>query len=255
MKTALNSLIVAFSMYSNIPVPSKKMDDKGMRYAMCFFPMVGVIIGALVMLWQYLSSKFEVNSIICAAVSVAIPVLITGGIHLDGYLDTVDALSSHKSTEDKLQILKDPHAGAFAIIYGCVYFLLYFSMWTQINFNGALILSIGFVLSRSLSALSVATFIPAKKSGLLYAFASESHRKMVRMTSVLYMVACVAAFILVDRKLCIFAAAAAALAFLVYRLVAYTQFNGITGDLAGYFLSLCELFMAIATFLGVLLCY
>ena len=52
------------------------------------------------------------------------PVLVTGGIHLDGFLDTADALSSWQPWEKKLEILKDSHAGAFAIIMGCAYFAL-----------------------------------------------------------------------------------------------------------------------------------
>ncbi len=55
-----------------------------------------------------------------------IPVWITGGIHLDGYADTCDALSSYGDREKKLEILKDPHCGAFAVIRLCSYFLAYF---------------------------------------------------------------------------------------------------------------------------------
>ena len=53
-----------------------------------------------------------------------IPIIITGGIHLDGLLDTADALSSYKSMEEKLEILKDSHTGAFAIIVGGAWFIL-----------------------------------------------------------------------------------------------------------------------------------
>ena len=44
----LKSLIIALAMYSKLPVPNIDWDEKNMRYAMCFFPVVGVIIGALV---------------------------------------------------------------------------------------------------------------------------------------------------------------------------------------------------------------
>lgn len=52
------------------------------------------------------------------------PGSVTGGIHLDGLLDTADALSSYKTKEEKLEILKDSHAGAFAIIIGICWFVL-----------------------------------------------------------------------------------------------------------------------------------
>ena len=65
-----------------------------------------------------------------AAVAVLIPVLVTGGIHLDGFLDTSDALS-WQVTERRFEILKDPHTGAFVIIACCSYFLAAFGIWTE----------------------------------------------------------------------------------------------------------------------------
>lgn len=65
------------------------------------------------------------------AVLILIPVLITGGIHLDGLLDTADALSSYKTKEEKLEILKDSHAGAFAIIIGICWFVLDFGIYSR----------------------------------------------------------------------------------------------------------------------------
>ena len=56
----------------------------------------------------------------------ALPVLVSGGIHTDGFIDTVDALSSYGDKEKKLEILKDPHTGAFAIIGAIMYYLLFF---------------------------------------------------------------------------------------------------------------------------------
>ena len=51
-----------------------------------------------------------------------ISVFVTGGIHLDGLLDTADAMSSYQERERRLEILKDSHAGAFAVITCVVYF-------------------------------------------------------------------------------------------------------------------------------------
>ena len=53
------------------------------------------------------------------------------GIHLDGYADTIDAISSYGDREKKLQILKDPHTGAFAVIGLCVYFTAVLALWSE----------------------------------------------------------------------------------------------------------------------------
>lgn len=68
-----------------------------------------------------------------ASIAVCIPLLVTGGIHMDGYMDTVDALSSHQSVEKKLEILKDPNAGAFAVIYCGIYLLLSLGLFYQLG--------------------------------------------------------------------------------------------------------------------------
>ena len=101
----LKSLAIAFQMYSHIPIPSFEWDDKSKKYALCFFPLVGAVIGSVEYLWFFLAALLETPVLIGTAVATAIPFLITGGIHMDGFCDTVDALSSQASIERKLEIL------------------------------------------------------------------------------------------------------------------------------------------------------
>ena len=119
-----NSLIIAIAMYSKIPMPQAEWNEKNMRYAMCFFPVVGVVIGAAEFAAGYaLLHWLHCKPLLFSVAMTLIPVLITGGIHLDGFADTVDAMSSYAERERRLEILKDPHTGAFAIIGLCCYFL------------------------------------------------------------------------------------------------------------------------------------
>ena len=69
-----------------------------------------------------------------AVVLVLVPVIVTGGIHVDGLLDTSDALSSWRDREKRLEILKDSHAGAFAVITACVYFYGYV-WWNESDYG------------------------------------------------------------------------------------------------------------------------
>ena len=61
------------------------------------------------------------------------PVIITGGIHLDGFVDTMDAINSYQPIERKLEILKDSHIGAFALISCVTYFIISFGLWSEID--------------------------------------------------------------------------------------------------------------------------
>lgn len=123
----MKAILIAFSTYSKIPMPHFKWDPKALQYSMCAFPLVGAVIGAgEFAIWYLFGFLLQWSEVFTAALLTIFPILITGGIHMDGFLDTVDAKSSYKSKEEKLQILKDPHTGAFAIIRGCLYFLIYF---------------------------------------------------------------------------------------------------------------------------------
>jgi len=112
----IKSFFIAFSMYSKIPMPQFQWKDEDMRYALCFFPWVGAVIGALWYLWKWFCDRFAVGTLCYAVVGTAIPLLVTGGFHVDGFLDTCDALHSYQPRDRKLEILKDSHIGAFAVI-------------------------------------------------------------------------------------------------------------------------------------------
>ena len=99
----LQTMAVAFAMFSALPVPQFTWNSKNMRYALCAFPLIGGIIGAL---WS-LCGALPLPDMIRAGGFCLIPVLVTGGIHLDGYADTCDALASYGDREKKLEILSD----------------------------------------------------------------------------------------------------------------------------------------------------
>ena len=187
------------------------------------------------------------GSVLRAAGLCLLPVLVTGGIHLDGFADTCDALASCAPLEKKQQILADPHCGAFAVIRLCSWFLACFALWTQLPDGRALMaLAIGQVLSRALSGYAVARFPLAKNTGLAHTFATAADRAFAgRFLAVLAGV-CVAAQAVLAKGPGIGAALAALLCLWRYRAVAQKQFGGISGDLAGWFLTRCELWQLAA---------
>ena len=249
MKQIWNSFKIAFSMYSKIPMPRADWEKENMRYMMCFFPFVGVVIGALMILWSIVSERLAVGDSLRGAVYVLIPVLVTGGIHLDGLLDTADALSSWQPREKKLEILKDSHAGAFAVIIACCFFLADYGIFTELSGSQIRVLAGGYVLSRAFSGLSVATFPCARRTGTVATFSDAAQKRAVVVSLVFLGLLSVAYLCGTDALLGAGAAVGAALTFLWYYRMSMKQFGGITGDLAGCFLELCELVMAIAVWI------
>lgn len=232
----------AFSMYSRIPLGKAKVSDRGMRFALCAFPLVGAAIGAAEILWALICRFLDFDTILYAAAAAAIPVFVNGGIHLDGYLDTQDALNSFGDTKKKLEILKDPNSGAFAVIGGIVYFMLTFALFTEIERPGQLaVVCCWFVMSRALSALAAVYFKSARPGGMLGSVAGAAQKRAAAVSAKIYTAAGFVLSVAVSPVCGLCAAAAAALVFCGYRIRAYREFGGITGDLAGWFLQRCEL--------------
>ena len=243
----LRSLAIAISMYSKIPVPTVDWNEKNMKYAMCFFPVVGAAAGGLQLLIGYLLLKYtSCGNLFFAIAMVLIPVIVSGGIHLDGFADTVDALSSYGDREKKLEILKDPNTGAFAVIGLCVYFLADTALWSEVTVELLPVIACTYMLSRSLSGISVVSFRAAKNSGLLRTFQDGAQKKRVRVVLIVWACVCGGIMLYLSWKTAVIVILAALFVFLYYYRVSRKQFGGITGDLAGYFLSLCELFCAFA---------
>ena len=244
----INSFFIAFSMYSRIPVPRVDWEKENMRYAMCFFPMIGVVIGAVMYLAGWLLDKTSVGGLFRGVVFTLIPIIITGGIHMDGFMDTMDALGSWGDREKKLEILKDSHAGAFAILgMGC-YLMWSVAVWSELPAEVLRVCGVSFVLSRALSGFSVVTFPAARNSGLLKMFQDGAQKKVVRITMCLYVAAAVIMMAVMNARATTGAVTGAMIAFLYYIVVSRKQFGGVTGDLAGFFLETAEL----AMFTGIL---
>ena len=239
-------------MFSKIPVPRADWDKENMRYMMCFFPLIGVVIGVLLQGLGILCTWLSFGDTMRGASFVLLPVLVTGGIHMDGFLDTTDALSSWQPREKKLEILKDSHAGAFAIITACVYFILWLGAWDQLlgNYNGICIMSLGFMMSRCLSGIGVITFPKARTDGTVAEFSRNASEIAVRNVLITMFVILAALMIWVDPVLGVLAAVSALLVFWWYHHMALKYFGGTTGDLSGFFLCICEVVMALVLALG-----
>ena len=249
MKTFLNSTLVAFSMFSSIPVPQKRIrwDADGMKYMMASFPLVGVLIGAVVYAWVWFAGWLGLPGILVSLGLTLIPIALTGGIHLDGLADTSDALGANTTPERRREILKDPRAGAFAVIGIGVYLIAFFGLTLSfdVSLPNVVLLCAGFVMSRAMSGLAVVSF-PSAGDGTAKMFRdAASKRSLVILT--VFMALCLAA-----ASLLMFFDRIAPLSFVLWYFVqggcffylkrmARRKFGGMSGDLAGWFLQINEL--------------
>lgn len=238
----LRSLVMVFGMYSKIPMPKIEWEEKNMKYMMLLFPLVGALEGLLLFgLWKLLFF-FGISEYLRAAAVTVFPLLYTGGIHMDGFLDTSDALGSHLSRERKLEILRDCHMGGSALTAALVYIVLYYSAALSLRQEAQIVvLCLLFVLSRAYSALSVLCFRNARGEGSLMRFQDASEKALSCTVLILIILLSSLISALYRPNIGIVSSIALYICFYYNRLFVCRQFGGITGDIAGFFLQLAEL--------------
>ncbi len=236
-------------MYSRIPVPRLDWEEKHLRYAIGLFPLVGAVIGALSYGFVYVTLQIKppLTGFPRAAIYALISLLISGGIHVDGYLDTSDALSSFGEREKKIAILNDPHIGSFAVIRLLCYYLPLLAAYSLLeDLPTWLICSAGFYLSRILSGTASTWCRSATKEGTLFTFTDNAQKVGVRIILALQLVICVVFMVIVSPVQAAFVLVFNAVLCVYWRYVVYSNFGGITGDTAGFLSTLSEGATAIA---------
>lgn len=249
--TLFKSFLIALSTYSIIPVPQFEWHEKNMKYSIVFFPFVGILCGALLFAWYSFCRKAGLGGMIFSAFATVLPVFLTGGIHFDGYMDTVDALASHQSKEKKLEILKDSHCGAFAVVYCVAYFLLNLAFLYELYQSQTIVpLCTVYFFSRVLSALCAVLLPNARNSGMLYGYTVNAERKIIAVImtvlAISYSVCIIFCFPVLSGISVLFGW----LSVFCYAGMIPKQFGGITGDTAGFFLQICELACIAGLWLG-----
>lgn len=242
------TMAVAFAMFSALPVPQPVWNDKNMRYALCAFPLIGVVTGLCWWGWMAVCGWLNLPVLLRAAGLCLIPAAVSGGIHLDGYADTSDALASCASPEKKREILDDPNCGAFAVIRLCMYFVGYFALCGTVTLGSRelVCMGLGFVMSRALSGFAIACFPLAKNTGLAHTFATEGVKTRGRIILGGTAAVMAAAICLMGRLTGLAMVAAALMVLWYYHRTAVKKFGGISGDLAGWFLQKAEFWMLAA---------
>ncbi|MDO4568263.1 MAG: adenosylcobinamide-GDP ribazoletransferase [Clostridia bacterium] len=237
----LKSIAMAFLMFSRIPMPRVRYGGDGMKLALAFMPLVGAVIGAVVIGWMYLCEALNVSALLYAAGLALIPVAVTGGIHLDGMCDVTDALASHGDLQKKRSILKDPHCGAFAVIGVCAYMLLYVALCAELPREGVFAIACAHIVSRVCAGAYAVLAAPAQGEGMGNAFRSGAHAKWSLCILALFGALAALGFALANAVGGAAVALCAAVTCALVAVMAKKQFGGMSGDVAGYMVQLIEL--------------
>jgi len=167
MKKMLNNFLIAVQFLTRLPLKfDLDWQDKKVAKSLLWYPLVGTLIGLMLILFAGLFSTQQ--AMLCAALTLSFWVLISGGLHLDGLADSADAwLGSHGNKQRALEIMKDPQAGPIAVIVLVLLLLIKFSaLYSLINTDKFFLLLIVPALARSAPLLLFLTTAYVREKGL-----------------------------------------------------------------------------------------
>ena len=167
----IKAFFIALGLLTRIPVPktfhvTENDSEKLYGWSIIFYPLIGLIIGGLLLLtsWGLSFLSLPSNGLIEAGIILTIWVLVTGALHLDGLADSADAwLGGYGDKQRTLEIMKDPYSGPAAVVILVLLLLLKFSMLTVAEWEMLLLAP---VLARAAVMILLATTPYVREGGM-----------------------------------------------------------------------------------------
>jgi adenosylcobinamide-GDP ribazoletransferase len=250
MKKFLKGFLLDLQFFTAIPVQLElPMDKHHLKKAIQAFPLIGLFQGIIyAMLLLVLLEYTPFSNLAVAFLLWLSTILVTGGIHLDGWMDASDAYFSYHDKQRRLEIMKDPRTGAFGVIsvivlLSCRFLFIYEIIGNRQFSSYILIAAIPF-LSKSVMGVLLLTVKSAKSEGLGALFQSAATIKVLWIYPV-YITVFLALISLVDSGflLIVILLVMACVSLLFCSRKAVSWFGGITGDVLGASVEGTELFL------------
>ena len=152
--------LMAWGCFCWIPCPYHKWNEEARTAMVAMLPLVGTGLGMITCLVWAAMGEFNVSPVLTGAVVTASYFVMTGFIHLDGFMDVCDAvMPRHPRQEERIRILKDPHTGSFAMVSAALMFLVFAGSVTELTkdfgYCVSLIMIVVLTTSRGISAMTV----------------------------------------------------------------------------------------------------
>ncbi|WP_347490921.1 adenosylcobinamide-GDP ribazoletransferase [Desulfoscipio sp. XC116] len=162
----MKSFCFALQHLTRINIYRGAFDEQAFGRAAVFFPVVGLLLGSLLLLAQILLT-YVFSAPLVAALLVVLMVIMTGGMHLDGFMDTVDGVFSGRPRARKLEIMRDSRVGAFGVLgLLCLLLLKYNAFLTIAESLIYQAILLAAIISRWSMVYAIACFPYARKEGL-----------------------------------------------------------------------------------------
>lgn len=240
MKKYFTAMIMSCSMFCALPCPFHCWEDELRPLMILMLPFVGALTGAFWVALAFAVRVLNIPWIISSVILAAYPFLVTGYIHLDGFLDVTDAVKSQRNLDERRKILKDPHSGSFAVIACALLVIVQFALFAgaKANVDIRALFSIP-IVSRIMSSLCVTLLRPMSTSEY-----AGTYRNGIKKSHAIYLFAMLFVVIICSALFIgkyVFVTVAVLAGYIYSLQKAFRSLDGMSGDVSGYALTIGEL--------------
>ena len=247
LKQVVTGFVLALQFFTALPI--RKAFDMNAKSATVMYgaiPLIGLGIGAMQAVFLLLNDTyFELTPLLAAVLMVVLHIVATGGLHMDGVIDTGDAYFSYRDQKKRLEILDDPRIGAFGALTLTLFVILKIGVLYELLVRGLPLLFVILLpfIARQAVLLAFITMKPSKETGIASYFKrTVNERTLVRMV-ILYFIIILAAAIMLQNWILVALSGALLVFTALYRTWAKRNFGGISGDLLGAIFEWAEVFL------------
>ena len=231
-------LLINLQFFTSIPIPfALPMDNDHLEKAIKTFPLLGLLQGGIYAFLLYAVTEWTPFSDLAAVFLLWVAaIILSGGIHLDGWIDASDAFFSYRDKEKRLEIMKDPRTGAFGVLSVIVLlstrFFLIYEIVTMLEPATYLFVAAIPFLGKMVMGVLLVSVKPAKQEGLGALFTNASTKKTLLIYPVYLLALSAAFFSLAVIWITVFLVVTVLIALFLRRKI-LRCFGGMTGDLLG----------------------
>lgn len=231
----LTRLILAIQSLTRLHLASIPWDEVNFGRSTAFFPMVGLLLGGIMWAVAETTGRYY-PALVVAVLIVGAEIIITGGMHLDGFMDSMDGLFSGRPRERKLEIMRDSRVGANGVIAVVVLMLLKITLLVQLPKPFWAVLPLMAATGRWANVYCLRMFPYARAEGL-----GKAYQKYTTLPDVLFafLVVLTAGYLLLGLEGLLLPVAATMFVHLLARQINHTL-GGLTGDTYGAIIEITE---------------
>lgn len=239
MKDWFYAFFMAWGMFLAIPCPFPRWRESARGRMLVCLPLIGLVEGGLWALLVWLAVMLRLPEAVGALCAAAFPWLVTGFLHLDGYMDVCDAVLSRRDLATRQKILKDSHCGAFAVIAMVLLALMQWTVCQSVSLNEIPLLPLAVLpcAVRAAAALAVSHLRPLSTSQ----YAAQPKPPAGHTAALVLILTAACALPVVFGGLAGFTPLVGTVAYGLAVWFTFRQLDGMSGDISGFALTLGEL--------------